>query len=59
MIKKLETRIANRKYGWDPREDHWTNWDPQADYEKNMLRDLKADLANWDKEPEDLSLGSK
>ena len=28
MIKKLETRIAARKYGWDPREDGWTNWDP-------------------------------
>ena len=59
MIQKLETRIANRKGGWDPRLDGWTNWDPQADYERNMLNDLKEDLANWDKEPDDLSLGSK
>ena len=44
QIDALEKRIANHK-PWDPRDDHWTNWDPDATEEardRKMLKNLKA-----------------
>ena len=56
QIAKLEKEIAARKGGWDPRLDHWTNWDPNNDYQKALLRDLKRAVAGWEDETKDFEL---
>ena len=53
-ISKLEKEIAANP-GWDPRDDHWTNWNPDFD-NRHMLKELKKEVAGWKEETKDFPL---
>ena len=44
QIEALEKRLANPQKPWDPRDDHWTNWNPDLTEEgrdRLMLKNLR------------------
>ena len=56
-LKDLEKRVAEKdKDGyWDPKLEHWTNWDPQWDTDRKNLNTLREDLKHWKEEIGDIA----
>ena len=49
-IAHLDQKLKDPKNVWDPRDDHWTNWDPQSSYDRLNLKNLRDENTGMDLE---------